>query len=111
MRHTKVIATVGPASNSPQMLEALLLAGVDLFRLNFSHGTHDSHAAVYHRFARSRAGPGASCRHAGSQRARKFEPARSPAVSRSRFVKGSRSRLCRATIAEGPDGSPPHLSS
>jgi pyruvate kinase len=47
MRHTKVIATVGPASNSPQMLEALLLAGVDLFRLNFSHGTHDSHAAVY----------------------------------------------------------------
>lgn len=46
MRHTKVVATVGPASNTPEMLEALLLAGVDVFRLNFSHGTHQSHAAA-----------------------------------------------------------------
>jgi len=47
MRHTKIVATVGPASNSPKMIEALLLAGVDLFRLNFSHGTHESHRAAY----------------------------------------------------------------
>jgi pyruvate kinase len=46
-RHTKIVATVGPASNSPQMIEALLVAGVDLFRLNFSHGTHESHRAAY----------------------------------------------------------------
>ena len=48
MRHTKIIATVGPASDSPQVLEALLVAGVDVFRLNFSHGTHESHAKSYH---------------------------------------------------------------
>ena len=47
MRHTKIVATVGPASNSPPMIEALLVAGVDLFRLNFSHGTHESHTAAY----------------------------------------------------------------
>jgi pyruvate kinase len=47
MRHTKVVATIGPASDSPEMLEALLLSGVDLFRLNFSHGTHESHASVF----------------------------------------------------------------
>jgi pyruvate kinase len=47
MRHTKIIATVGPASKSPEVLEELLVAGVDVFRLNFSHGTHASHAEVY----------------------------------------------------------------
>jgi pyruvate kinase len=45
MRRTKIIATVGPASNTAAVLEALVDAGVDVFRLNFSHGTHESHAA------------------------------------------------------------------
>jgi pyruvate kinase len=48
MRHTKIIATIGPASAAPDTLEALLVAGVDVFRLNFSHGTHASHAEVFH---------------------------------------------------------------
>jgi len=52
MRHTKIIATVGPASDSDTMLDALIGAGVDIVRLNFSHGTHDSHGAT---FARVRA--------------------------------------------------------
>lgn len=43
---TKVIATVGPASNSKEMLRELIKAGVDIFRLNFSHGTHEDHATV-----------------------------------------------------------------
>jgi pyruvate kinase len=47
MRHTKIIATIGPASAAPDILEALLVAGVDVFRLNFSHGTHASHAEVF----------------------------------------------------------------
>lgn len=42
-RQTKILATIGPASNNPDMLEALFLAGVDVFRLNFSHGSHESH--------------------------------------------------------------------
>ena len=46
-RRAKIVATVGPASRSPEMLEALFLAGVDTFRLNFSHGTHEDHAGVH----------------------------------------------------------------
>ena len=48
-RSAKIVATVGPASNSAEKLEALFRAGVDLFRLNFSHGTHDDHRAVHDR--------------------------------------------------------------
>src|SRR3954469_25445760 len=58
MRHTKIIATIGPASDSEAVLDALIAAGTDIFRLNFSHGTHDSHAATFARVraASSRAG-------------------------------------------------------
>ena len=44
-RRTKIIATIGPASSTPEMLAHLFRAGADLFRLNFSHGTHQDHAA------------------------------------------------------------------
>ncbi|MEN0107097.1 MAG: pyruvate kinase, partial [Pseudomonas sp.] len=44
-RRTKIVATLGPASNSPEVLEQLILAGVDVCRLNFSHGTPDEHKA------------------------------------------------------------------
>ncbi len=43
MKHTKIVATVGPASDTPEIMEQLILAGVDVFRLNFSHGTHEYH--------------------------------------------------------------------
>jgi pyruvate kinase len=43
---TKIIATVGPASNNPEMLTALIKEGVDVFRLNFSHGKHEDHQNV-----------------------------------------------------------------
>ncbi|HYS24318.1 MAG TPA: pyruvate kinase, partial [Vicinamibacterales bacterium] len=46
MRHTKIIATVGPASDSDDLIRALIGAGTDVFRLNFSHGTHDTHGAA-----------------------------------------------------------------
>ena len=49
MRHTKIIATVGPACDRSDVLESLIQAGVNVFRLNFSHGTHDSHAQVFAR--------------------------------------------------------------
>src|SRR6266700_8281873 len=39
-RSAKIVATLGPASDSPERLRALFDAGVDVFRLNFSHGTH-----------------------------------------------------------------------
>jgi pyruvate kinase len=43
---TKIVATLGPASRDPETLRRLIEAGVDVFRLNFSHGTHDEHTAV-----------------------------------------------------------------
>jgi pyruvate kinase len=49
MRHTKIISTLGPASDSEAMIDALIAAGTDIFRLNFSHGTHESHAATLSR--------------------------------------------------------------
>ncbi len=46
-RRAKILATVGPASRSPDMLRQLFLAGADTFRLNFSHGSHDDHRQAY----------------------------------------------------------------
>jgi pyruvate kinase len=43
-RRTKIIATLGPASSTPEMLSRLFHGGADVFRLNFSHGTHEDHA-------------------------------------------------------------------
>jgi len=42
-RHAKIVATLGPASSSEAMIPALFVAGADVFRLNFSHGTHEQH--------------------------------------------------------------------
>jgi pyruvate kinase len=42
-RATKIVATLGPSSSSPEILERLVLAGVDVFRMNFSHGTAHDH--------------------------------------------------------------------
>ncbi|MCF6288245.1 MAG: pyruvate kinase [Proteobacteria bacterium] len=44
---TKIIATLGPASNSPEKIESLIKAGVNVFRLNFSHGDHAGHKINY----------------------------------------------------------------
>jgi pyruvate kinase len=46
MRRTKIVATVGPASSDPAILERLIRAGADVVRLNFSHGDHAGHLAV-----------------------------------------------------------------
>ena len=43
---TKIVATIGPASSKPEMLLELIKEGVDIFRLNFSHGSHEDHAKV-----------------------------------------------------------------
>ena len=46
VRHTKILATLGPASQSPENIEKLMDAGVAGFRLNFSHGSHEDHRKV-----------------------------------------------------------------
>ncbi|MXV36251.1 MULTISPECIES: pyruvate kinase [unclassified Saccharibacter] len=44
-RRTRIVATLGPASSTPEQIVNLAKAGVNVFRLNFSHGSHDEHAA------------------------------------------------------------------
>jgi pyruvate kinase len=46
-RQTKIVSTLGPASSSLEMIRALFVAGVDTFRLNFSHGSHEDHGMRY----------------------------------------------------------------
>ncbi len=45
LRRTKIVATLGPATDAPQVLEQMLLAGVNVVRLNFSHGEAEEHQA------------------------------------------------------------------
>ena len=48
-RNAKIVTTIGPASRESDVLEALFERGADVFRLNFSHGTHDDHRQSYER--------------------------------------------------------------
>jgi pyruvate kinase len=49
MRRTKIVATIGPASREPEVLVRMVEAGMDVARLNFSHGTAEEHAEVARR--------------------------------------------------------------
>src|SRR5437867_13231345 len=55
MRRTKIVCTIGPASSSTAELDRLVAAGLDVARLNFSHGTHDEHAEVIRRIREAEA--------------------------------------------------------
>ena len=43
-RNAKIVATLGPSSSNPEVVRQLFLAGADVFRLNFSHGSHADHS-------------------------------------------------------------------
>ena len=49
MRRTKIVATIGPASREPEVLVRMVEAGMDVARLNFSHGTAEEHAETAER--------------------------------------------------------------
>ncbi|RPA63598.1 pyruvate kinase [Gordonia oryzae] len=52
-RRTKIVCTLGPATNSEERLKELVEAGMDVARLNFSHGSHEDHRTVYERVRRA----------------------------------------------------------
>jgi pyruvate kinase len=52
-RRTKIVCTIGPATSSPEMLEALMRAGMNVARLNFSHGTVETHGAMIEQIRQS----------------------------------------------------------
>jgi pyruvate kinase len=54
MRRTKIVCTVGPASESEEMIGKLIAAGMNVARINFSHGTHDSHRKLIERIKKVR---------------------------------------------------------
>jgi pyruvate kinase len=49
MRRTKIVCTIGPATSGEERLEQLMRAGMDVARMNFSHGTHEEHEQVIRR--------------------------------------------------------------
>ena len=88
------------------VLEALVVAGVDVFRLNFSHGTHESHGRALQRASGQAAqrvpgGTSPSCRISA---ARRSAPAASRAASRSHLRKGDELRLAASATQEGGPG-------
>ena len=59
-RRAKIVCTLGPATASPERIRGLVDAGMDVARLNFSHGTHDDHEKVFHLVREASAGAGRS---------------------------------------------------
>ena len=51
-RHSKIVCTIGPATRSPKMIDRLLRAGMDVARLNFSHGSHEELMATSEAYQR-----------------------------------------------------------
>ena len=54
MRKTKIVCTLGPASNNEETLRKMLSNGMNVARINFSHGTHDEHRVTINRFRKVR---------------------------------------------------------
>lgn len=81
LRRTKIVATVGPASSEEATLLALIERGVDVFRMNFSHGTHEGHRATFAAIKAAIARSGRSVAVLGDLCG--------PKIRVGRFVKGS----------------------
>ena len=95
MRKARIICTLGPASDSAEVIEGLVRGGMDVARLNFSHGTHDEHRA---RIARIRQ----VAKNVGRQVAI-LQDIQGPKIRLGRFVGGAGDRRTTATIVIGDD--------
>ena len=88
MARTRVVATLGPASRDEATIKALATAGVDVFRLNFSHGTQAEHAATIATVRRVTEG-----RHTAI-----LQDLGGPKLRLKTPVRGNGSRLARSTL-------------
>jgi pyruvate kinase len=75
---TKIVATLGPATDRPEVLDEVILAGVDVVRLNLSHGSVDSHIARLRAVRESAARTGSVVAVLADLPGRRFAPRRSP---------------------------------
>ena len=53
-KKTKIVCTLGPSTSSEEMIKELMLNGMDVARLNFSHGTHDAHGEMIRKIKKVR---------------------------------------------------------
>jgi pyruvate kinase len=90
LRKTKIVATIGPASSSPEILSSMLEAGLDVARLNFSHGDHESHKKT---IAELRSQAQARGREVGILQDLSGPKIRLGAISERRLENGQRIRL------------------
>ena len=103
MRHTKIVATVGPSSDSDEMIRALIAAGTDVFRLNFSHGTHETHGAAT---ARIRAAAKQADRHVAIMQDLSGPKIRTGELKNHQPIELTPGSALRIVIGEAPgDGS------
>ena len=91
-RHAKIVATLGPASSSREVIQALFDAGTDVFRFNFSHGSHEDHRERLDIVRDIEPGPAARSPSWPTSRGRSCGSARWPR-GRSCWRKGARIRL------------------
>ena len=99
LRHAKIVCTLGPATDDVQAIGALIDAGMDVARLNFSHGTHEEHArrlAAVRAQARARGKPIAV-----------LQDLQGPKIRTGRGLPATLSRRARpSTLVEGDAGAP-----
>jgi hypothetical protein len=81
-RRTKIVATIGPASRDPEVLVRMVQAGMDVARLNFSHGTAEEHAETA-QLVRQAGGGGGDARSRSSRISRDPSSASAPCATAS----------------------------
>ena len=93
MRSTKIVCTLGPQSNSPELIARLLAAGMDVARVNFSHGVHADHAATIARVREQAAAAGRFVPIVGDLQGPKIRTGRLQGGGPVELAEGSRVRL------------------
>ena len=102
MRKTKIICTIGPASESEERLRELMLAGMNVARFNFSHGTHEEQKAKYERVLKVRKELGLPVATMLDTNMKRTSSTSTPSFARKMFWKvladTSASRIISATV-------------